>query len=543
MYTTNQRKNNNNKTNDNKVDYTFYYRSQVNQMIDDLLKADEHSEYNKIHMIINDLREMEPHLLPVISERLRYASRDELGILSHLLLLVGEDKNIESKMVTMLLDPDIPDRNKGNLISVMEMHGYNTEIHSMDAVFKDPEKMIKESKEALVDDIKKNPMSIASLFRELQDMPITACQELLEAFKNRKDYQLVDFFKSLALLDAPTLAREGVAQLGNIPHKASRRALKELRAQPDRHFIHGEIDRQLQRLNLMGLEKEENQPDIETALETSFRQLGSDYYAAITQVDASCNRVLVISRRSKGADGGLLTMTFNINVQKGITRCNGFFQGSTKDYKELIKELRTDQTLVIEEPAYVRDIFRDALYNNLENETPFSYEFAFWRQFIPSEWLKPESFTPSFKDEMKNLPESMDELDRELKDIGNYRRFDHYLLDHPYVDELANEMLRWNQEQSEVKLLAQQEEVESVYEELMEDMVMPNLNAYRRSFMLMADMYRKRGWNKLCRKMLAAVKRMSKGDLETIKSHPIFIKIGMSSLNNAAHFLYIQWNQ
>ncbi len=82
--------------------------------------------------------------------------------------------------------------------------------------------------------------------------------------------------------------------------------------------------------------------------------------------------------------------------------------------------------------------------------------------------------------------------------------------------------------------LTTQDSVENIYSEIIEQLVAPYLENYKRALLMAADFNLKRGRTKVYKTIITTIMSMGDGDVEVLKKHPFFIGLVKRSLKIAS---------
>ncbi|ACB85909.1 hypothetical protein [Natranaerobius thermophilus] len=516
----------------NKVDYTFMYRHEVDKLIEKLLKQEHDME--ELQAVAKRMHKMEEHVYRVISERFRKAEAQEANVLSQVLMMMENKQELGDNLFGMLFDPQIPDRNKNYLLKVMDFLGFRPEVFSYNEVFNDPERAIREARQTLIRQIGENSQIIPQVLSEMIELSPATQDTLMEDLAREEDTELVPFLESIAYLDERDLALKAVKILGEQETPEGKAALRQLGNDMDRQFLHQEIHREINRLTMKGIE---DLIDYRSFFDKELAKLGEFYEGAVSQIDGHGNRIVTFARRWGKSGQGVVVVNFMLNLDEGVRDCWGYHKMSIEEYRGLIKEYREDGTIMSIDSDYARSIFCDALYANHIKGNQRPPEFAFWRHFMTPEWLKEESYTPYLEDDIVKevLAGSKSPREKDLWQLHNQSEFQEWFLHHPYIYELMDDfILRQKEKDGTFVPIATQEGVETIYSKIIEELIAPNLEYYKKALLMAADFNKKRGRAKVYRTAVLAIMRMGDGDLETLKKHPFFIGLGKRSLNVAA---------
>ncbi|OWZ84929.1 hypothetical protein [Natranaerobius trueperi] len=511
--------------NHDKVDYTFLHRYEVQRLIDKITDDDSTSKEG-LENIMEHLNKLEKHVFPVVADRLRNAASKEASLLGQILMMMEDSSKLGDKLLNMLFDPKIPDRNKNYILKVMDFHGLKPEVFSYNDIFNNPDRAIRDARKSLYKQLKNNTEIIPQVLTELTELSVATQDAMFEDAVYENDVLLVPFLKAVALSDDASLAPKAVSTLGELKYPESKEALQELLAEPDRQFLKENIERQINRLTLRGVENKQQKT------ENVLDKLGEVYQGAVSQIDGFGNRLVFFARRWEGK--GLLVANYLINTSGGIRDCWGHFKITTKMYNDLLKEFRSDNTLVTVDTDYARSIFCDALYITNASKKSKPPEFGFWRQCMPDEWLKEEGYTPKIDEDVLQRVLHEKGLDKELEKLAEYYDFQNWFLHHPYVYELMSKVTHIPKDgEGYIVPIATQEEVENIHNKLIEHLIIPNLDFYKRNLLLTADFYKKRGLSKRYRTVVYALLKIGDGDISSVRKHPLFRAMIKRSLDKA----------
>ncbi len=511
-----------------KIDYTFLYRQKVGELLDQLV--DNKKNYKKRDNIIKKIFGLERHAIPVILERFQKANSKEASILSQLLMLLEvENENIGEKLIRLAFDSTIPDRNKNYILKVLEFYGLEPGELPQEEVFNDPDKAIKDAREALFTEITQNIEAIPQFLLETSEFSPEIQYSLIQEMAKEGDEKTVILLKVLALSDEPGIAREAIRGLEENSTSSGLAVLEELLLEEDREPYYEMIEDAKNNLYEKGILYPEKKQ------KKGFKT-DEIYQAAVSKIDGRGNRAIWLALRWGKDKGGVCLINFLCNIDDGLKDCWGIYRITISEFKKLISDFRRDNSIISNDPEYAQKILSDAIYKSHENGSRKPVEFAFWRNFLEKDWLKkepyltgPVDFSQLSSDEKKKRTEN---LWNELKQLHEHRDFWDWFVHHPHVYELASELLYSSKKSNKLIVLSTSKDMQKVYSNFIDNLIKPKLDFYTRSLRLMADFELKKGRTKMYRVIMYAIYYLQeKGEVD---NHPFIKGMVHKSLQMAA---------
>ena len=512
------------KLSEDNVDYTFWYRYKVNELLDQLIENKRN--YKKRDRIIKKILEMEKYAAPVILERVKNAEANEASVLSQLLMLVEfEDEKIGEELIKIAFDPSISDRNKNYILKVLEYYGLEPGELPQSQVFNDPEKAFEDARKALFEEMIQNIESIPQFLLEVSDFPSQAQSNLVSEMVKLGDDRVVILLKIFSQLDEPELVEEAIKGLGSIATPRSLGALEDLLNMNDRQKYYSMIKEEIYNL------KEKGVLNPEGLVEDEDFQVGELYQAAVSKIDGRGNRAIWLAFRWGEERGGVCLINFLCNINEGLKDCWGIYRVTIKEFKRIMADFRMDNSLIGNDPYYARVLLKDAINKSNENGAKKPMEFAFWRNFLDKDWTEGEPYNPELEKYYNIFASSGKNVNwKEIEEVYHHRDFWDWFIHHPYVYELASELLYASKKHKKLVFLSTPEQAEDVYVRFVDNLIKPRFDFYYQTLRMMADFELRKGRSRVFRVIMEALYQL---DEENIENHPLIKGIVNKSLEMA----------
>ncbi|UMZ75065.1 HEAT repeat domain-containing protein [Natranaerofaba carboxydovora] len=511
------------------VDYTFLYRHEVSKLLDQLVTNKKN--YRKRDNIIKKIFGMERHAVPVILDRLKDAETKEASILSQLLMLLEvDDENIGEKLISLAFDSKIPDKNKNYILKVLDYYGLEPAELPHEEVFSDPEKALKDARESLFTEITQNLEAIPQFLMEISDFSPEVQSTLVQEMAKTGDEKAVTLLKVLAQLDEYEIANEAIKGLGDNATPLAYSALEELLDKEDREEFYPLINEEIKKLKSKGV-KASNEKEIE-----GFKT-GEIYQAAVSKLDGRGNRAIWLALRWGEDKGGICLINFLSNINEGLNDCWGIYRITISEFKKIMADFRRDNSLISNDPEYAKALLKNAISKTTETGSNKPMEFSFWRNFLSEDWTSPEPYNPEFDKYSKIFEsgESNNKLWKELKKLHEYKDFWDWFVHHPYVYDLASDMLYKSKKSKKLIVLSTSADQEEIYQKFVDNLIKPRLDFYIKALRLMADFELRKGRTKMYRVIMLALYYLE--EKKEVENHPFIQGIVNKSLQMAAQNL------
>lgn len=499
-----------------KVDYRLLYKRKIVEFLESL-KDKEYtvSQMNEsmkklfsfgeqvVRVCLDKLRENDEMLAPVVCYALEYA----------------DDYDVVAPLMDILIMPDISDKVKARILTVLSHYGIDAGELPLDIIMKDFDRVANESLVEMLNDIEKDYFLILYVLDDMEEFPQDMKLSYVRDIGDLKDERAVHLLEILATMDDIPLAQEAVKALGKIKSGKSLFALMKLSAIVTEESVKKMIDREIQRLKFSGVQMEVSAPPV---------KLSDPVKIIISSIDGLGSRALWMAWKNPLKSRKLTSMNLLINAETGIKDCWGVPQIMTREFNSSVKDL--SKTTVIAECSteYAIALIKDALFHNYEAGVEIPYQFFFWKYLMEQNYnLKPLKYVPSFRRyDVEDIYKNEDYFKKTF-DLFNYRLFDDWFIAEPRVYDYAEEN---KSKKGYILKKMTYQKAEKLFSKFTQELIEPHVHTLKRMMELSADFLDRADQKELAKIALSAFIHM---DINPLYYHPFIQRMVIESIRVA----------
>jgi hypothetical protein len=499
-----------------KVDYRLLYKKQILDLLESIKNIN--TSVWQLNKNMEKLFEFGDYVVPVCLSKLREGDEELAAVICYALEYVNDFSLVEPLM-EMLILPNISDKIKARIISVLIHYGIDASELPISAIIKDFDKIAQDSLLEMLDDINEDYFLIPYILEDFEEFPSDMKIVHLRDIGNQKNEKAIPLLEIIASINDVAVAQEAVKALGKIKSGKSLFVLNKIINKHENDIVKKVAFRESQRLKFSGVQLE---------VEPLRLKLGEPKKIILSSIDGLGSRTLWIAWKNPIVKRRLCCMNVLINTELGIKDCWGISQITTREFNSSVKELSRSTVVTECEMDYALLLLRNALYCNQQNNVDLPYQFYFWKHLLQQQYnLNPMYYKPVFEGyDLKAIAEN-EEYIKETYNLLNYKLYSDWFIANPKVYDYA-EQNRSKKGYMLKKMTYQKSE--NFFIKFTQELIQPHIEILERMLELSADFLVKAGQRELAEIALAALLNIGKIPLH---QHPFFQRMAVESLKVA----------
>ncbi len=417
----------------------------------------------------------------------------EASVAVGLLIALGEEQEIDGAL-GLLQKRHVADVAKGQLLRFLAAMGYDPSEIMTPAVFRDINKLARESMELLLQDIAEDESIVGYVLEEFAGFPPEMRFSYVQDLVQTRDSRVIPLLGLLARTDDEVVAAEAIKGLGAIAEARSLGVLTEVRDQTEA-FVKRLADREARRLSFKGIVPEHPES----------RVPGDLVHVAVTGIDGHGCRVIWVARFVDKNRGKLMAASFLLSLEEGLKDCYGTAHTTRRESAKMCRSLKRTHPLVEGDLAYATQLVRDALFVNQQQAQPLPPQWAYWKRVFYPEELTPLQYVP---EPPPSAGESTDET--ALPELLTLEELAEWYEEGPLVYDAAEEIMKIGRRFRSLK--AKNKAADDLLRKVATALFQPRLPEIIRRLDLTGEFLRRRGKAVPASMLLSVARELQSGE-------------------------------
>lgn len=314
----------------------------------------------------------------LVKELERTPDDNQRQIISEFLMELADIEWVRDGLWRIIQSPHTPDGTKDNANLILRNLGDETDPDVYLDYLKDPEALITEETERMLQIATKNPESLIDFIDFIVSLPVGEQLRLLRSLQSDypPDY-LIHLFIPLYWANTPPELKDHVIEQVLKSHLPLAKSLLQDVSQ---------YDHDPKRKTLA--KKEVNKPQLTTvqnnanplAVSTEDNAFSEPAICYATLPDGIGNQGILYSRKKQNGDTTLIG--FALNDTYGLMDCFGFYQLSPNEVTQLVEKFHEESLKIPVPESYCQEKLQDAEAFNKTEGTPIPYEYMCWKSIF-----------------------------------------------------------------------------------------------------------------------------------------------------------------